>query len=109
MTTIRLVDIAGVIRSKNAGPFELTLDIMVGDPAWYQRLRQSEVLSPARIAALYGIAESDVLSIVTFDPASAIKITLKRPLASGAVGDADVYGAQQHAPLLGLSFEVLGD
>ncbi len=109
MTTVRLVDIAGVIRSKNAGPFELTLDIMVGDPVWYQRLRQSEVLSPARIAALYGIAESDVLSIVAFDPASAIKITLKRPLASGAVGDADVYGAQQHAPLLGLSFEILDD
>lgn len=48
-----------------------------------------------------------MISIVAFDPAHAIKITLKRPLASGAVGDGDVYGAQQHAPLLGLAFEGL--
>ncbi|MFD2183025.1 DUF4387 domain-containing protein [Rhodoplanes azumiensis] len=107
MSAVRLVDIAGVIRSKNAGPFELTLDIMFRDAVWYQRVRQSGMLDAARIAALYGVAESDVISIVAFDPANAIKITLKRPLASGAIGDGDVYGAQQHAPLLALTFEGL--
>jgi hypothetical protein len=45
-----------------------------------------------------------VLSIVGFAPANAIKATLRRPLASGAVGETDVYGAQQHAPLLKLTF-----
>ncbi|MBC7294459.1 MAG: DUF4387 family protein, partial [Thermoleophilia bacterium] len=37
-----------------------------------------------------------------------LKITLVRPLPSGSVGDTDIYGAQQHAPLLGLLVPVPG-
>ena len=33
---VRLIDIAAVIRSKNAGPYELTLDIVFTDREWYQ-------------------------------------------------------------------------
>ena len=40
---------------------------------------------------------------VFFDPALAIKITIKRPIDSGGIGDTDVYGAQQHAPLFDVS------
>ena len=42
------------------------------------------------------------LSIVWFDKARAVKATIRRPLASGDVGERDVYGAQQHAPLMNL-------
>jgi hypothetical protein len=41
-----------------------------------------------------------VYHIVFFDAARAIKITIKRPIDSGGIGDSDVYGAQQHAPLI---------
>jgi hypothetical protein len=40
-----------------------------------------------------------VLDIIEFDPAYAVKITLRRPWGSGAVGETDVYGAQQHVPI----------
>jgi len=40
-----------------------------------------------------------VVDIIEFEPAFAVKVTLKRPWASGAVGETDVYGAQQHVPL----------
>ncbi|MCX5844350.1 MAG: DUF4387 family protein [Deltaproteobacteria bacterium] len=46
-------------------------------------------------------------TIVHFDPAWAIKISLVRPVVSGSVGDTDVYGAQQHAPLLKLEIPVM--
>jgi hypothetical protein len=35
-----------------------------------------------------------------YAPARAFKATLPRLIPAGAFGDSDVYGAQQHAPLL---------
>ena len=100
----RLVDVTNVIRSKNAGPYELTLDIIFTERFWFEEAVRCDLISSTVIARLYRIDESDVLSILSFPPALAIKATLRRRLASGAVGDTDVYGAQQHAPLLTLTF-----
>ena len=95
----RLGDIAKACKSKNAGPFELTLDIMFGDAATFERVRATGVITPALIARLYNVAESAVV-FTEFPPASAWKAPIERRIPSGAVGDTDVYGAQQHAPLL---------
>ena len=100
----RLADVTSVIRSKNAGPYELTLDIIFTERFWFDEAIRCDLINKAVIAKLYGVDESDVLSIVGFAPANAIKATLRRPLPSGAVGESDVYGAQQHAPLLTLRF-----
>lgn len=99
----RLADVTSVVRSKNAGPYELTLDIIFTDRFWFDEAVRRDLISRTVIAELYGVQESDVLSIVAFAPANAIKATLRRPIASGAVGETDVYGAQQHAPLLTLT------
>ena len=95
-----LKDIANVIRSKNAGPFELTLDVLLKDQQMFEKLRQADVINTKVIAQLYQIPETDVISIVYFPNARAIKATIVRPLPSGALGERDVYGAQQHAPLM---------
>ena len=92
-------DIAKACKSKNAGPFELTLDIMFGDAVTFERVRATGVITPALIARLYNVAESAVV-FTEFPPAYAWKATIERRIPSGAVGDTDVYGAQQHAPLL---------
>lgn len=102
MTTVRLRDVARVIRSKNSGPYELTLDVLFPDEAIYRRVREARVFTAAVVAALYGIPVERVLKVVHYDPSFAVKATLVRPLVSGAIGETDVYGAQQHAPLLDL-------
>jgi hypothetical protein len=99
----RLVDVASVIRSKNAGPYELTLDIIFKDRHWYDRALAEDLINPRLIARLYNVPVEDVLGIVAFEPANAIKATIRRPMVSGAIGETDVYGAQQHAPLLTLT------
>jgi hypothetical protein len=99
-----ILSVAKVIRSKNSGPFELTLDILFKHRADYEYFRRKKIISARKIAALYKAREEDVLDIVYFEPCDAIKITLKRWIPSGAPGDSDIYGAQQHAPLLGLTF-----
>ena len=102
----RLAEIAAVVRSKNTGPFTLSLDIIFRDPREYQRFRSCGLLNRELVARLYGLAPEQVLDIIWFDPAAAVKICLPREVSSGAPGDRDVYGAQQHAPLLLWEFEL---
>ncbi len=102
----RLIDMAKVIRSKNAGPFEITLDIICRDSTEYVILKEKQLITKQRIAALYGIPEDDILQIIYFDPAHAVKITMRRRIPSGAFGETDIYGAQQHAPLLQMEFDI---
>lgn len=97
----RLGGLAKVIRSKNAGALYLTLDVMFDDEATYARVRDSGVLDAARIARLYAVSHNAV-AVIPYDVALAIKITIPRPVPSGDPADSDVYGAQQHAPLLDL-------
>jgi hypothetical protein len=101
-----LTDLATVIRSKNAGPYELTLDIMFKDEKPYRFLREANFFTRELFAKLYRIDVERILKVVYFDPALAVKCTLVRPLVSGSIGDSDVYGAQQHAPLLFLKVPV---
>jgi hypothetical protein len=103
---IALKDVANVIRSKNAGPFELTLDILLKEQEMFEKMRAADIINKQTIAQLYQIPVEDVLSIVYFPNAKAIKATIVRPLPSGALGERDVYGAQQHGPLVGFTFEV---
>jgi hypothetical protein len=103
---VALIDIARVIRSKNSGPFELTLDIMFKDKEIYELFKARNLINPELIATLYGVTPEEVLSVVYFEPAQAIKATLKRMIPSGAPGDRDIYGAQQHGPLLDLAWEL---
>lgn len=102
---IALMDAARVIRSKNSGPFELTLDILFKDALTYRLFRDRSIIDVSLIAKLYGVDETEVLSVVWFEPANAVKATLRRRLPSGSPGDTDIYGAQQHGPLLDLSWE----
>jgi len=97
-----LFEVAKVLRSKNAGPFEVTFDIMFDDRGVYETVRDSRLLNRKLICGLYGMEPEQVSHVVYFDPALAIKVTMARPISSGTVGDTDVYGAQQHAPLMSI-------
>jgi hypothetical protein len=101
----KLKDIAKACKSKNAGPFHITLDIMFDDPPLFERVRATGVINVGLIASLYGVQVSDVL-FTEYPPAQAWKATLPRRIPSGAVGDTDIYGAQQHAPLLDIEIPI---
>ena len=99
-TTMRLRDLATIIRSKNAGPFRVTFDILFNDAAAYDAACRSKAITAESIAKLYGVPVAQISSLFEFPKAYAMKITMIRPLAQCAIGESDVYGAQQHAPLL---------
>jgi len=94
---VRIGDVATVCRTKNAGAFRLTIDVAFADDDVYTRARAA--LVPSLFADLYLVVPADV-HVVAWDAARTIKTTLPRTLAAGSPGDRDVYGCQQHGPLL---------
>ena len=95
----KLGDLATLVRSKNAGPFYLTFDVMFDDPAVYERVKKADVLSRAFVADRYGLSENEVMFFYV-DNALAIKASIPRPIIQGDIGETDSYGGQQFAPLL---------
>jgi hypothetical protein len=94
---MRLRDAARVVRSKNAGPTQVTLDIMFDRAELYERALKANALSAPALADRYGVAEAEV---IPYPAALSIKIVIPRKVIAGTPGDTDVYGAQQHRPIL---------
>ncbi len=99
MTPLALKDLASVIRSKNAGPLCLTIDLFFRDRAGFDRALNSMALAPEQVALRYGLAPAQVRRF-DLPEILAIKLSMPRQVCAGDPGDGDVYGAQQHAPLL---------
>ncbi|MBT3909256.1 MAG: DUF4387 family protein, partial [Rhodospirillaceae bacterium] len=55
------------------------------------------------MAKLYSVSDNEV-AVIPYRQALAIKVTLPRLHRSGGPLDSDVYGAQQHAPVIDLEF-----
>lgn len=99
---MKLYDAAAVFRSKNSGPFEITVDVLFTDPALYYKIKDSGQINKEVVSKLYNIVPEHITNIVFFDQALGFKITFARKVSSGTFLDRDVYGAQQHAPLMEL-------
>jgi hypothetical protein len=101
----KLRDLAKVCKSKNAGPFEVTIDLMFETRDIYDKVVASGVINEQLFARLYGVDARNVL-YTPYPAALALKGTIPRRVSSGDVGDTDVYGAQQHAPLLDVEIPI---
>ena len=102
----KILDIAPVVRSQNSGPYELVLDIIFKNRECFDALRESGQFSAEQLAKAYGVDQADIRKIIWFEPSNAVKVVIPRYIVSGAPGDTDVYGAQQHAPLLTMEFNL---
>jgi hypothetical protein len=91
--TCYLGDVASIIRSKNAGPYELTFDVMFDDDETYAKVKNCGILTQATVAQLYHIDEEDVFASMFWDSARAFKATIKRASVSGSFGETDTHGS----------------
>jgi hypothetical protein len=101
----KLWEVTKLIRSKNAGPFELTFDVIFKNRAVYEIVRDAKIINRHWFAKTYRLSP-DVVTIIDYDAANAIKITIPRPVISGDVDDTDVYGGQQYGPLVDLEVPI---
>ena len=100
MKTVKLVDLAKVIRSKNAGPDKITFDIIFNSRENYEAVKASKALTPENVTKLLNVAMERLSDFGEFDRACAIKWTFYRSSPSGSPGDGDVFGCQQDAALM---------
>jgi len=95
----KLAELARLIRSKNAGPFELTFDVMFEQAGDYERVKKSGALTREVVARCYGLPAEKV-KFFYVDNALAVKASIPRPAIQGDIYDSDGHGGQQYAPLM---------
>ena len=98
---IPLGKLAKLIRSKNAGPFWITFDIVFENEDDFVRAVSAKVLTKEWISGTYKIPQ-DTLIFVKIPAARAFKFSFPRPRIQGDLGETDMYSGQQYAPLLEL-------
>ena len=98
---MKLIDTTRMLRSKNAGPLWLTMDLGFENAEKMQQIMDCGILRADTIAKLYGVPE-ELVKIIPYPVVNAIKITIPRTVPSGDLTDSDIYGCQQHMLLANL-------
>lgn len=96
---MKLHELTKMIRSKNAGPFTLTIDIMFETKEKYEKVKDSNVLTCELISELYNVPLSDV-QYYDLPLALAMKFSIPRDCIEGSFQDTDIFGCQYHQPLV---------
>jgi uncharacterized protein DUF4387 len=86
-----LGDLVEKVRSKNAGPFWLTIDVFCGSPEVFRRV--SAALKTAEVARLFCV-RADTMKRFDIDSLNVVKFSLPRPVVQGTRRDRDMHGAQ---------------
>ena len=95
-TFLTLGDMALEVRSKNAGPFWMTLEAFMPDDESY-RIADA-LITTDLIAELYQIAPES-LQLFRIPQLRAIKVSFPRPVVQGSLRDRDMHAGQHHVPL----------
>lgn len=93
---MKLGDTVLKVRSKNAGPFWVTIDIFCHRPDVFQLVRDN--LSSATVAGLYRVPKQ-LLKRFDIEDLRVVKFSVPRPVVQGSAADRDMHGAQYAALL----------
>ena len=93
-----LQDIAIEVRSKNAGPFWVTMELFLRDEDAYRIAADPGYLNEEVIGRLYGVPVAGV-RIFRIPSLNVVKVSFPRPVAQGSLRDRDIHAGQHHVPL----------
>lgn len=99
-----LADVSRILRSKNAGPYEITIDVMFFTKEIYHRIQNSDLLSAETISKALNVRREDIIWMGFFEPALAFKVTIPRfrcgkMTSAGSFMEEDMHGSQQHTSI----------
>ena len=94
-----LADLALEVRSKNAGPFWMTLEAFMPDDAGYWIA--DALITADVITELYHVA-AESLRIFRLPQLRVVKVSFPRPVVQGGLHDRDMHAGQHHVPLASL-------
>ncbi len=93
-----LKDVARYVRSKNAGPFWVTVEIFCETAQDYEMIKSSPNLSPEKVSELYHV-DPDKMKIFYLDDLYIIKYSFPRPQPQGHKYENDMHAGQQYIRL----------
>lgn len=96
---ITLRDVCHQVRSKNAGPFWVTIDVFFDGPASFALYKDAPALSPEGIGEAYGVDPAQVKRFAV-DSLAVLKISYPRKSPQGGVVERDMHSGQQYVRLL---------
>lgn len=96
MPDTTLADLAHEVRSKNAGPFWVTMEVFLRDADGYRLA--ADLVDERLIARLYRLEESTI-RIFRIPSLNVVKISFPRPVSQGSLRDRDIHAGQHHVPL----------
>ncbi|MBL7257438.1 DUF4387 domain-containing protein [Paractinoplanes lichenicola] len=91
-------DLALEVRSKNAGPFWVTMELFMRDAEGYALVADPGFLDAPVVARLYGVP-ADTIQIFRIPALNVVKISFPRPVSQGSLRDRDIHAGQHHVPL----------
>ncbi len=94
-----LAQTASYIRSKNAGPFWITIDIFCDTQEAYQRIKDSERLTAQAVSTLYHVSEMNT-KIFYLPDLKTVKISVPRLIPQGSEYERDMHSGQQYVQIL---------
>lgn len=97
----KLKDVCRYVRSKNAGPFWVTIDLFFDGPDAYRRHGDDPAISTQALAELYGVKPEEVKRFKV-DTLNVVKISIPRSQPQGGVLERDMHSGQQFVPMLDL-------
>ncbi|WP_372660602.1 DUF4387 domain-containing protein [Amycolatopsis kentuckyensis] len=98
MPETTLADLAHEVRSKNAGPFWVTMELFLRDADGYRIAADETFLNERVIASLYRV-DPDTIRIFRIPSLNVVKISFPRPVSQGSLRDRDMHAGQHHVPL----------
>ena len=87
------------VRSKNAGPFWVTIDLFFNDAEHFDRYADSEALGAATLARLYG-ADPALVKRFKVPSLHIVKLSYARTSPQGGMVERDMHCGQQYVRLL---------
>jgi hypothetical protein len=95
----KLNDVCRYIRSKNAGPFWITVDLFFDGQENYEAYGKTDRLSPELFASIYG-TDPQLVKRIPVDDLQIVKFSYPRVKPQGGVVERDMHGGQQFVRLL---------
>ena len=95
----KLKEVCRHVRSKNAGPFWITVDLFFKDAAAYAAHAGDPVLSKDDLARALN-APSDGLRVIKVPALNVLKVSYPRQHPQGWSGERDMHAGQQYVSLL---------
>ena len=104
---VPITKLAKTIRSKNAGVYHITFEILFDNKKNYELVKKSGIINKELFAKIYKLKPEAIVYFDYFDPGLAIKATINRSMPAGEPGDTDIFGCQQYSPLLDIQIPVI--